>query len=171
MPNQPTPVCSTLCGSLSPDNQTICLSTCESIANCALTPNILYTFINGLATNSYKVLSGVGNIIKNKISSLAFRLAIYQQIPWLLGFLILMIALVVTKTIYLATAILLFFVVILIAVLFIYISLTNTANTLINAFNEVRQRVVTNFNNSKDQIALNIENDLFDAWIASKVAC
>jgi len=122
-------------------------------------------------TNSHLVFSGVGNIIKNKISFLAFRLAIYQQIPWLFGFLILMIVLVAAKTIYPSTAILLFFVVVLITVLFIYFSLTDTANTFIDTFNEARQRVVTNFNNSKDQIALNIGDELFEAWIASKVAC
>lgn len=173
MSEQLPPVCDFLCGEQGPNNPNYerCNFACQAISNCALTPNILYTFVDGVISNSNLFLSGAVSLIETRISHLAFRLAIYQQIPWLIGFIIIMIVLTMTGTIYTSTGIILFIVALLIAGLIIYLSVVDTNHTLRTTFQDARMQIISDYTNSKGQIEQKIAEPLLEAVVKSRVPC
>lgn len=173
MSEQPLPVCTFLCGEQGPNNPNYarCILACQAIANCALTPNIFYTVADGIISNSNLFLSGAVSLVETRVSHLALRLAIYQQIPWLIGFIIIMIALTMTGVIYASTGIILFIVALLIAGLIIYLSVVDTSHTLRTTFQDARTQIVSDYTNSQSQIEQEIADPLIRAVTASRVPC
>ena len=173
MSGQALPVCDFLCGPSNPNDYyvTLCHTTCASRANCALTPNILYTFANGIFSDENFFFTGVGNILSDQLSSLALRVAIYQQIPWLVGFIIIMIILVMAGIIYPSSAVLFTLAAALIASLFVYFVLADTFNTLNSLSSSIRTQIINDYNNARTQLNRDVSGPLLQAVAASQVPC
>lgn len=173
MSTTPPPVCDFVCGPADPNDifVTACRNYCAARANCALTPNILYTFVNGIVSNEGFFFTGVGTIFSNQLSSLAFRLAIYQQIPWLLGFIIIMIIFVMAGIILPSTAILFTLAAALVAALFVYFALADTVNTLADLSTSVQNQLSVDYVNARREINRDTSGPLFNALSASQVPC
>ncbi len=173
MSNPSLPVCDFVCGPPDPNDYfvTLCHTACASRANCALTPNILYTFANGIVTDENFFVTGVGSIFSNQLSSLALRVAIYQQIPWLVGFIIIMIILVMAGLILPSSAVLFTLAAALIAALFVYFVLADTFNTLNSLTTSVQTQLAVDYANARTHINQDVSGPLFQAVAASQVPC
>lgn len=173
MSGQPLPVCDFLCGPPNSNDYfvTLCHTACAQRANCALTPNILYTFVNGIVSNENFFVTGVGSIFSNQLSSLALRVAIYQQIPWLIGFIIIMVILVMAGLILPSSAVLFTLAAALIAALFVYFVLADTFNTLNDLATSVQSQLATDYINARTQINKDVSGPLFQSVVASQVPC
>ena len=78
-----------ICNNCDP-NDLVCSSVCNQFHNCPISINVLYNFARVAA--SYRFFTtGIGTTIQDKAGFLAARLGFYQQIPWLIAFVFLVI--------------------------------------------------------------------------------
>ena len=171
--SSPSPVCDFVCGPPDPNDYfvTLCRTTCEARADCALTPDILYTFANGIVSDDNFFFTGVGGILSNQLSTLALRVAIYQQIPWLIGFIIIMVILVMAGIIFPSTAILFTLAAMLVAALFVYFVLADTFSTLSSLSTSVQTQLGIDYANARTQLNEDLSGPLLQAVANSQVPC
>lgn len=168
-----SPICEFLCGPPDPSNyfNTLCLAGCQARANCALTPNILFTFIDAILINGGAFFTGTQNIIIENLSSLAWRVALYQQIPWLLGFSLIMIILAWGLIISPLTAFLFILGALIVAGVFVVITLTDTRDTLERTQQDLRNQLKKDYTSARQRLNQDIAGPLAQAIAASQVPC
>ena len=172
MATPPSPVCNFICGSDTTNFTTgYCLEACEFVKNCALTPNILYTFVNGVVSDRHLFTTGVGGLVKDRATSLAFRLAIYQQVPWFVSFVIIIIVLIMADIIAPLTGVIFLIIALLLIVLFIYLSASDTSESVALTTLEVRDRLIADYINARPQLSEDLLQPLAEALAASQVPC
>jgi hypothetical protein len=168
-----SPVCNFVCGPLDQNDifSVACHQYCEQRKDCALTPNILYTFANGIFTERNIFIRGVGDIITQNGGDLSFRLSIYQQLPWVLGFIIVMIILVLANIVSPSTALFFSIAAILLAVFFIYLSSADTQNTLRVTADQIERQLNVDYQAARDALRRDLSAPLFNAVRESQVPC
>lgn len=167
------PVCKFICGEPQDEDifNQVCQTTCELRANCALTPNVLYTFVNAIVNNANFFVAGVGDILRNRLGGLNFRIALYQQIPWMFGFIVILGILVTTNVIYISTALIFLVIAILVAALVIYIIVSDTQSTVNETVKEVERKLASDYKKARDELAKDLDRPLSQALQESQVPC
>jgi hypothetical protein len=165
------PVCNALCPATQID-PTKCQSLCTSrFANCPLTPSTLYTFVAGIFDVRDTLFAGIANSIESLASSLTLRLAIYQQIPWLIGFFILLTFLSFTGVMSTLTGFLIFTVAIFFVVIFVYFTVTDTTNTVRSIISNIETQIAGNYPDAIAKFSENSGDDLIASIFAASIRC
>lgn len=124
------------------------LNTCRNLEQNVLTPAGIYSLVQSIATRTPQLFNGIPELIRNRIISIASATIISQQLPWFIGFIIILVILTISKIISPLLAILLG--VFLIVILFI-------VNGIM--VNSIRRNVDTMILDIRNQIGLNWENN------------
>ena len=168
-----SPICNFLCDPPDPNDleSIVCNEICEKYKNCALTPNVTFTFINGIYQDRDLFVTGVSNIVASNIKSLSFRLAFYQQLPWFISYILLIIVLIFANIISLFTGILLIVIALVITLLFLYFSATETENIVTQTGNQINSQLQTDLRNARRQLGRDIAGELLVTIGQSEVPC
>ena len=124
------------------------LNTCRNLEENVLTPAGIYSLIQSILNRSPQFLTGIPEIIKDRIVRIASATIISQQLPWFIGFIIILVVLAVTKIISPLLAVLLG--VLLIVIVFIVNSIM---------LNSIRRNVDTMILDVRNQIGRNWETN------------
>ena len=157
-----TPLVPNLCDLCNPDDQN-CIDGCLVYENAPVSLNILYSIFR--TTSLYNFFTNdVSNIIESKASFLSARLGLYQQIPWLIGFIFLIIFLVYSNDISVKTGFFLFIISLIVIIFFLGVSYFDAKETVSSLTQAVTNQISANFqNNSQDLMSrLSTDAELFN---------
>lgn len=117
---------------------------CETMAKEPLTANMLYQLITMIEPKIPILTHGIEDIIKNNATRIVMHNVILQQVPWLLSFFLIILTLVLTDTISVATFIILFISAILIAIMTVGLYLYLNEYSLEKMVKEVKLQMKAN---------------------------
>ena len=140
-----------------------CIAGCAIYENSPISLNVLYSIFR--ATSLYNFFTNnIGTIIESKAGFLAARLSLYQQIPWFVGFIFLIIFLVYNNNISSKTGFFLFLIGLVVIIFFLTISYFDTKETVSSITQAVATQISSNFqNNSQDLISrLSTDSELLN---------
>lgn len=117
---------------------------CETMAKEPLTANMLYQLITMIEPKMPILTHGIEDIIKNNATRIVMHNVILQQVPWLLSFFLIILTLVLTDTISVATFIILFISAILIAIMTVGLYLYLNEYSLEKMVKEIKLQMKAN---------------------------
>lgn len=164
-----TPICVFLCGS--GEDGARCRIGCELFKNCALTPNILYTAVYEIINNSNVFTAGLESLIAEQASSIAIRLAAYQQLPWFISFLLLVIVLSFAGAIGIFALIVLILFSVGLLFLFAYLTYQEIINNITQLLTTILGHITNNISGINENANPNIIDAISAAFLQSQVPC
>lgn len=117
---------------------------CETMAKEPLTANMLYQLVTMIEPKIPILTHGIEDIIKNNATRIVMHNVLLQQVPWLLSFFLIILTLVLTDTISVATFIILFISAILIAIMTVGLYLYLNEYSLEKMVKEVKLQMKAN---------------------------
>ena len=127
------------------------LTMCKAFEKAPITANLLYNFFLKLEPKFPLLVDGLEDIVQNDIVKIIVSRTILQQIPWLIGFLIIMITLVATKTIGAGVFLLLSILMILITAGIVSVNLYFTRQQSRDLIQQIKSRLKSNMAEFKKQ--------------------
>lgn len=128
------------------------LNTCRNLEQSSLTPGGIYALVNNVLQRSPQLLTGIPETIKNSIVNIVSTTMISQQLPWFIGFVIILIVLAVTKVITPLVAILLGVLMIVLAFIVFSIMINSVKKNVDNLVSDLQRRVGQNWEQNRNTI-------------------
>ena len=125
---------------------------CESLEKDPLTANLLYKLFLRLEPKLPVITNGIEGIIKNNAIRIALRNAIMQQLPWLIGFFLIILTLLFTKTISIYAFGMLFIAAIVITIVITGLNLYLNMQGIEKIIRELKSKLRSNMDDFKSTI-------------------
>lgn len=130
-------------------------SICQTLEKQPITPEILYNVYTKVEPKFPTLTTNLENIIKQNSRKIFVYDTIFQQLPWFIMFLILIILLGVGKVLRLSVVIILIIIMVLLTATFMYFYIKFNNDNIQNLINEINTQLGTNVANFRQSV-LNI---------------
>ena len=132
-------------------------SICQSLEKTPITANMLYQIFETVEPKFPILTTGIDGIIQKYTTKTFIRDGIFQQLPWLITFFILILMLAIIGVIPVSIFVILLIISILITGAIIYFYLRYNKTNAENLINEIKTQIRTNIGNFKSSV-LNLSN-------------
>ena len=145
----------------STDNNDLCsslglsgmgLAVCQSLEKTPLTANLVYKILERIEPKFPILTDNLEDIIQNNLVKIIVQNAILQQIPWLLGFLLITLSLLITKTITISAFILLLIIATSITIIIVGFNLYSIRQQSKEIVKQVKSQIKSNVSKFKGQL-------------------
>ena len=127
-------------------------SICQTLEKQPITPNMLYTVYGKVSPNFSILTTNVENIIKQNAQKIFIYDTIFQQLPWIIMFLVLIIFLGVTGVLRVSVVVILIIIMLIVSAIFMFVYVKYNTNSVQNLINDINAQMGTNINNFKKSV-------------------
>lgn len=138
-----TDICSNLPSSIK--------GTCELIANTPLTITMIYQLIQMIEPQISILTKGAEDIIKKNTLRIIIQNIIAQQLPWFIGFFLIIFTLLLTNVISIFTFIILLIATTVITIIIIGLNIYSSINHIEKTFTELKSQLKSNLDAFKNK--------------------